>query len=113
KAQPPPVVFSTAPAPSPATPLSLPAALPIWNVGPRRRLDRRAPRPDARGARRPESAEPRVDIAGGVAASPVDPTARRDTARNIEDRKSTRLNSSHDQISYAVFFMRKKKRPTL
>src|SRR2546421_3896340 len=27
-----------------------------------------------------------------------------------EDRKSTRLNSSHDQISYAVFCLKKKKR---
>src|SRR5206468_5599506 len=39
----------------------------------------------------------------------------RDTliVRNIdalkEDRKSTRLNSSHDQISYAVFCLKKKK----
>src|SRR5206468_11972937 len=30
-----------------------------------------------------------------------------DTARG--DRKSTRLNSSHDQISYAVFCLKKKK----
>src|SRR5206468_8035068 len=29
----------------------------------------------------------------------------------LEDRKSTRLNSSHDQISYAVFCLKKKKRP--
>src|SRR2546428_1526079 len=28
------------------------------------------------------------------------------------DRKSTRLNSSHDQISYAVFCLKKKKTPT-
>src|SRR5438270_3627613 len=28
-----------------------------------------------------------------------------------EDRKSTRLNSSHSQISYAVFCLKKKKRP--
>src|SRR5712664_4668060 len=28
------------------------------------------------------------------------------------DRKSTRLNSSHDQISYAVFCLKKKKRTT-
>src|SRR2546421_7194368 len=28
--------------------------------------------------------------------------------RTIEDRKSTRLNSSHDQISYAVFCLKKK-----
>src|SRR5206468_10045570 len=26
------------------------------------------------------------------------------------DRKSTRLNSSHDQISYAVFYLKKKKK---
>src|SRR2546421_12667716 len=28
------------------------------------------------------------------------------------DRKSTRLNSSHDQISYAVFCLKKKKKKT-
>src|SRR5205085_9925482 len=28
---------------------------------------------------------------------------------DIEDRKSTRLNSSHSQISYAVFCLKKKK----
>src|SRR2546430_3866091 len=35
-------------------------------------------------------------------------------ARLVEDRKSTRLNSSHSQISYAVFCLKKKKnaRPT-
>src|SRR2546426_9273675 len=30
-------------------------------------------------------------------------------ARNFEDRKSTRLNSSHLVISYAVFCLKKKK----
>src|SRR2546430_9165823 len=30
-----------------------------------------------------------------------------------EDRKSTRLNSSHSQISYAVFCLKKKKQRTL
>src|SRR2546421_6351283 len=29
--------------------------------------------------------------------------------RRSRDRKSTRLNSSHDQISYAVFCLKKKK----
>src|SRR2546430_14974200 len=29
--------------------------------------------------------------------------------RTVEDRKSTRLNSSHSQISYAVFCLKKKK----
>src|SRR2546430_10912861 len=32
-------------------------------------------------------------------------------AASGEDRKSTRLNSSHSQISYAVFCLKKKKRP--
>src|SRR5206468_11047343 len=30
--------------------------------------------------------------------------------RSWQDRKSTRLNSSHDQISYAVFCLKKKKK---
>src|SRR2546421_6061766 len=30
-----------------------------------------------------------------------------------QDRKSTRLNSSHDQISYAVFCLKKKKAPAV
>src|SRR2546427_3063514 len=32
--------------------------------------------------------------------------------RNAVDRKSTRLNSSHSQISYAVFCLKKKKKKT-
>src|SRR2546421_8627397 len=32
------------------------------------------------------------------------------TAPCFTDRKSTRLNSSHDQISYAVFCLKKKKK---
>src|SRR2546430_3659724 len=41
------------------------------------------------------------------AAATLEPTARR---KRIQlDRKSTRLNSSHSQISYAVFCLKKKK----
>src|SRR5688572_31302517 len=36
--------------------------------------------------------------------------ARRYPFSAIEDRKSTRLNSSHSQISYAVFCLKKKKK---
>src|SRR2546427_4153952 len=38
----------------------------------------------------------------------------RDTGRDRDrqDRKSTRLNSSHSQISYAVFCLKKKKKKT-
>src|SRR2546430_4671024 len=44
----------------------------------------------------------RVLAAVGVAA-------RAGAAVGAEDRKSTRLNSSHSQISYAVFCLKKKK----
>src|SRR2546421_9634835 len=37
-------------------------------------------------------------------------TVASELARNVVDRKSTRLNSSHDQISYAVFCLKKKKK---
>src|SRR3712207_8208524 len=48
-----------------------------------------------------------ADEDGGPAAR-----ARRDLARlPARDRKSTRLNSSHANISYAVFCLKKKKQP--
>src|SRR5688572_32727748 len=37
-------------------------------------------------------------------------TERRDLWEAPKDRKSTRLNSSHSQISYAVFCLKKKRR---
>src|SRR2546422_2248877 len=43
---------------------------------------------------------PQVSIAGIVAG-----------AGRVEDRKSTRLNSSHGYISYAVFCLKKKRAP--
>src|SRR5206468_12787467 len=54
-------------------------------------------------------------VAGGKAAGCVNvPRSSAGTGRNFSprpgrDRKSTRLNSSHDQISYAVFCLKKKK----
>src|SRR2546428_12680788 len=38
------------------------------------------------------------------------PSSLRAPPRRYPDRKSTRLNSSHDQISYAVFCLKKKKK---
>src|SRR2546427_7533290 len=51
----------------------------------------------------------------GCAAAPVRPAGARPTHRAGHvhrggDRKSTRLNSSHSQISYAVFCLKKKKK---
>src|SRR2546430_7053575 len=37
----------------------------------------------------------------------------REGARGALDRKSTRLNSSHSQISYAVFCLKKKKKKNI
>src|SRR5206468_12721055 len=75
--------FFTDPAPTEIYTLSLHDALPISRTA--RTRDRpgvgRPPGPRARDARGPRS-----------------------------DRKSTRLNSSHDQISYAVFCLKKKKK---
>src|SRR5690349_22475650 len=34
-----------------------------------------------------------------------------DRAQRLQDRKSTRLNSSHVEISYAVFCLKKKSKP--
>src|SRR2546430_12926881 len=47
---------------------------------------------------RPELADKPVVVSGG--------------GPRAVDRKSTRLNSSHSQISYAVFCLKKKKRTT-
>src|SRR3712207_8392522 len=40
-------------------------------------------------------------------------STRRANGANPKDRKSTRLNSSHANISYAVFCLKKKNYPTL
>src|SRR2546427_9412026 len=47
-------------------------------------------------------------LGGELRERPIDP--REDVLARIDrDRKSTRLNSSHSQISYAVFCLKKKK----
>src|SRR5688572_32760075 len=50
---------------------------------------------------------PRAEVAGGSSWPLCGGGAPRDPA---SDRKSTRLNSSHSQISYAVFCLKKKKK---
>src|SRR2546428_4611652 len=76
--------------------LSLHDALPICRCSPtwadQRRCSAASPRmpPPSRGLRRAPPSS---------AAAPI----------KRADRKSTRLNSSHDQISYAVFCLKKKK----
>src|SRR5256886_6148745 len=63
------------------------------------------------GDRRGDADLPRSRLAGcREGAIATDPRRARggDRARGREDRKSTRLNSSHSQISYAVFCLKKK-----
>src|SRR5688572_32458793 len=85
--------------------LSLHDALPICaprHRGARGRRGERLLRPDDRQAHRLGRRSPggRAPHAGRAR---VDGDPRRE-----EDRKSTRLNSSHSQISYAVFCLKKK-----
>src|SRR2546430_15403493 len=74
----------------------------------------------ARGPARPEAAAPRArdstdPVGGGIRTGPRPPACRGAPRREARqhhvrpDRKSTRLNSSHSQISYAVFCLKKKK----
>src|SRR3712207_8290779 len=90
--------------------LSLHDALPIWDVrrvGARHRRQRAGRATGARGPgpargqhlRRaaPRHARPRVGVL---------------RLQRRRDRKSTRLNSSHANISYAVFCLKKKKNKT-
>src|SRR5947208_11134271 len=59
-------------------------------------------------ARRGRRAASAFEPEGGRALRPRE--ALRDQGRvQVEDRKSTRLNSSHQIISYAVFCLKKKK----
>src|SRR5688572_5381078 len=64
-----------------------------------------------------EAATPRITSACGFAFSArilavMTPVESRTNLRSMFglDRKSTRLNSSHSQISYAVFCLKKKKK---
>src|SRR3989475_614342 len=50
-----------------------------------------------------------VEVKGEIAAG-ADASAEFVVAAMRRDRKSTRLNSSHSQISYAVFCLKKKKK---
>src|SRR2546430_8088260 len=51
----------------------------------------------------------RIDVRPLLHAHRVQRDPARQAGRDALDRKSTRLNSSHSQISYAVFCLKKKK----
>src|SRR3989449_8296597 len=92
-----------------------PAISPTGGTPPRHLLSRtagstRAPRPAGRPPRRfPRPVRwvirSRVDVLAPRETTAPTPS----TSREATDRKSTRLNSSHGYISYAVFCLKKKK----
>src|SRR5438876_12359817 len=59
-----------------------------------------------------------LPISAGAATRKISAETRKDARRGLSrcverpDRKSTRLNSSHPSISYAVFCLKKKKKIT-
>src|SRR5258708_29039837 len=53
-----------------------------------------------------------VELRSALAAFASRDGPKRRVAARAEDRKSTRLNSSHQIISYAVFCLKKKKKNT-
>src|SRR5690349_23112559 len=55
------------------------------------------------------SGPPQASRVRGRGGRPAQPARR---SRRRPDRKSTRLNSSHVEISYAVFCLKKKKKKT-
>src|SRR2546430_10333883 len=79
-----------------STPLSLHDALPIYDIG--QGAKRAEERHEARGASSVFNIEKILMLQPGRLTLPYG------------DRKSTRLNSSHSQISYAVFCLKKKKK---
>src|SRR5207245_7482810 len=95
--------------PTQSYPLSLHDALPIFGVQRRKRSL------SQRGQLCTDRSQPRVEVehaeirrpVGRDAAARIRPRIRRAVER---DRKSTRLNSSHGSISYAVFCLKKKKK---
>src|SRR5690606_40247146 len=95
------------------SPLPLHDALPISGARrsrPRgRRVDQRDEEHDGPPPRRGGRARGGAHGArGGDRGDPADDQPRRSRGRGGGDRKSTRLNSSHVKISYAVFCLKKK-----
>src|SRR5207245_3816629 len=106
-----PLLCCTCPATPSIYPLSLPDALPIYlsDLDPGDADDRASLEPlDVIEARFERIAVPRKPA--GAADGNDQQRGQRQRDHGHQDRKSTRLNSSHGSISYAVFCLKKKRR---
>src|SRR3712207_8917695 len=67
------------------------------------------------GAELVDQAVPAIAVAEGdeALAEQLEPDGRGAVLRKFLDRKSTRLNSSHANISYAVFCLKKKNKSNI
>src|SRR5207244_11295918 len=101
-------LFSTHPFPSPSPALTDPSTLSLHDALPicRRLGARHAPAARGRERRRGSTLRSRGGREHGLRPEGVD--GRPALVRGTRDRKSTRLNSSHQIISYAVFCLKKK-----
>src|SRR5690606_41348226 len=103
-------VFTTRPPPD-LSPLSLPDALPICGQAGRQSLVGNARSLEAIGV-----TSGRLSVDAGSSSATIFPVAGQvfvndgTAVARYADRKSTRLNSSHVKISYAVFCLKKKKK---
>src|SRR3989475_4216176 len=97
-------------APPEIYPLSLHDALPISSL--LRKSSSRCHTASRRASRRSASTPPSIASARSASTreSSISPIAPPSPRAPNPDRKSTRLNSSHSQISYAVFCLKKKKK---
>src|SRR3712207_9557313 len=78
------------------------SAAPLFGVG--------AVKPDHDGQLQVRPLDGRQEALGDLVAARYPPEdVEEDPAHPLVDRKSTRLNSSHANISYAVFCLKKKK----
>src|SRR5206468_12757248 len=106
------ILSSTHPPTTEIYTLSLHDALPILNVVTISAANDTNPANNT--ATDTDTLTPQVDAGvtktdGVLTAVPGTSTTYTIVVTNTGDRKSTRLNSSHDQISYAVFCLKKKK----
>src|SRR5690606_41828179 len=93
--------FSTAPATTDLSTLSLHDALPIYTLPVACLYRQMTGTPVIYDAREFYAGMVQANVGPGIDRGPGD----------ARDRKSTRLNSSHVKISYAVFCLKKKRKP--